>query len=303
MRKGWANAVAHRIGLGGEIEYTAARVGQTLHVPCAHGETVDFFVNARMPPEAVAKKMMQAGWTIGSKLLCPAHARKPKRSEPKAAPAIAAPSKPRNVRLDSPARTKVLEVLSQFDALGTAEIADLAMMKQNTVLWALRPLVAAGAVLRRGTPKKPTFALAKSEPAPKPEQPEGEVMSATVTPITDAPKPSAPTIAARRAAVEWLVEAFDADKGLYKAGVSDATIAKETGLAEAAVAEIRELNFGSLKEPSEIEFARAELNRLEQRIAEFEQSAAATVEQWRNDVAVHRQRLGALIAKNGWKQP
>jgi hypothetical protein len=83
MTKGgahWGEAVARRIGVGGAVNFTPARVGQTLHIPCTRGHIVDFYVNARMPPEAIAKKMMQKGWTVGSHLLCPKHSRKPKKA-------------------------------------------------------------------------------------------------------------------------------------------------------------------------------------------------------------------------------
>ena len=214
----WAPSVAKRIGAAPDLRFTPTRVGQTLHVPCSRGHVVDFPITGALPPEIVAKKMMQKGWTIGNKLVCPKHSRKRK-----------------------PER----EGLVQREDVEVAQVA-----------------------------------AANDEPA----------------------KPSAPGLAARRAAIEWIVEAFDADKGTYKAGVSDATIAKETGLSESAVAEIRELNFGPIKEPPEIEFARQELNRLEERIATFEKECAATVESWRRDVAAHRERLGVLISKNGWQR-
>lgn len=65
-----------------ELAYTPTTIGQTLHVPCARGHMHDFTITGALPPEVVAKKMLQAGWTVGRKLVCPLHTRKPK---PKAA--------------------------------------------------------------------------------------------------------------------------------------------------------------------------------------------------------------------------
>lgn len=311
----WGPAIAKRIGMSGDLEYTMTKVGQTLHLPCARGHIVDFPITGGIPPEVVVKKLLQRGWTVGHKPVCPKHSRKrkPEREQgkaeemPKAAndTPTPAPAKKFEPLSRHASRPKIIEALTQFDNLSINEIADLTMLKGDTVSHALRRLIAEGTVVRLGAgtinaPYKHTLAAKAQEPAKPPEE---KPMSATVTPIAEAPKPSEPGLAARRAAIEWLVEAFDADKGRYRSGVSDASIAKETGLSEHAVAEIRELNFGPLKEPAEIENARGELNRLEQRIAEFEAQATATVEEWRTTLGQHRHRLGALIAKNGWQQP
>ena len=90
MKKGrpdhWAEAVAGRVGLSGAIDFTQANVGQTLHIPCARGHRVDFYINKKLPPEMVAKKMMEKGWTVGSRILCPKHSRKPKKAANDAPP-------------------------------------------------------------------------------------------------------------------------------------------------------------------------------------------------------------------------
>ena len=63
----WARTTAHRLGLGGQIEFTVAAVGQTLHVLCKKGaHVVDVPIAARQHPDAIAKKMLHDGWVIGS---------------------------------------------------------------------------------------------------------------------------------------------------------------------------------------------------------------------------------------------
>lgn len=75
----WQVATARRIGLGGEIDFTPSRIGQTLHIPCARGHIVDLILKGREHPDVVAKMMLNKGWTIGHKLICPDCQRKKKR--------------------------------------------------------------------------------------------------------------------------------------------------------------------------------------------------------------------------------
>lgn len=84
MHSGWPRAVARRIGLGGEINFTTTRIGVTLHVPCrgwgkhaAH--VVDVRVAPGQNPEAIAKKLLHEGWRVGHRLTCP-DARKKKEA-------------------------------------------------------------------------------------------------------------------------------------------------------------------------------------------------------------------------------
>lgn len=85
-RSDWRSAMAHRIGLGGQIDFTPAGVNQTLHVPCAAGHIVDVKIRAKRHPDAVAKDMLNAGWVIGSTLRCPEHRRGIKKADPAKAP-------------------------------------------------------------------------------------------------------------------------------------------------------------------------------------------------------------------------
>lgn len=82
MNSSWPKAVAQRLGLGGEIDFTTARVGQTLHIPCAKGRhIVDVPVKPGSNPDAIAKMMLHKGWTIGRKMACPEHRRKSERPQ------------------------------------------------------------------------------------------------------------------------------------------------------------------------------------------------------------------------------
>jgi hypothetical protein len=79
----WLSQTAHRLGLAETmLSFSQARVGQTLHIPCARGHTVDFTISARMHPNGVAKQLLNRGWTIGRRLLCPDHTRQPKPKKP-----------------------------------------------------------------------------------------------------------------------------------------------------------------------------------------------------------------------------
>lgn len=105
---------------------------------------------------------------------------------------------------------------------------------------------------------------------------------------------------ARREAMQWLSEAFDPDKGKYSAGVSDATIAKETALSEAAVAALREEFFGPIKEPAEIAAWRSEVASIREDVDKMKNDAG-------DACTAILTRLGALdalitstIQKNGW---
>lgn len=89
MRDNWAKATARRLGLGGEVDLTPARVGVTLHLPCARGHIVDFKVDRGLNPEGVAKRMLAKGWTMGHRLICPKHSRKKKGEARPAADEIA----------------------------------------------------------------------------------------------------------------------------------------------------------------------------------------------------------------------
>lgn len=99
--------------------------------------------------------------------------------------------------------------------------------------------------------------------------------------------------AARRAAMQWLEESFDVKKGVFAAGVNDGTIARETGLSEAAVKQMREDFFGPLGEPDELRACRDEIAEIRKRAAESQAAFMAEVQR------VER-RFNALCQKQGW---
>lgn len=216
----WQLEVGRRIGVHGPIDFTPARVGQTLHLPCARGHRVDYPLNKPMPPEAVAKDLMKKGWTVGSKLLCPKHARKTK--------AIPAPVPG-----------------EQEEPMSEPEIA-----------------------LPAGVELPPPAVSAKA-------------------PASDRAR------AAQREALNWLGESFNVEKGTYAKDVSDATIAKETGLAVAVVIKLREDFYGPLKAPGEVEEMRGAIKRLRSDISE-------NGETLRQAIRTLELRLDRLCEKNGW---
>lgn len=107
---------------------------------------------------------------------------------------------------------------------------------------------------------------------------------------------------AKRETMEWISEAFDVSTGRYRGGVNDASIAKETGLAESAVAALREEFFGPLRLPSELEAARGELAAVRKSIADLEQEWSDKIGNLENRVKTVSSRIGELIRKNGWKE-
>lgn len=317
----WARTTALKLGLGGVIDYTPARVGQTLHLPCKHGHLVDFFVKSRVPPEAISKMLLKEGWTTGHKLTCPEHSRKnplklvsstepppkvDKHAGPLFGPRRRGPDKKPRVPLTA-TKAMLLEALTTFARpLTMQDLIDLTGQPKTSVQKMVKELrdagtieIASGHMHSRSDPAR--YTLPGKEPEPMPE--------AAATPIVPpAPPaiPAPPTAAqaseaarnAKRLAMIALEDLFV--DGRYKTGASDEKIAKDCGISTVKVAEIREEFFGPIKEPNEIASARAELATLENRIATFERDAAKTVDEWRTLVSSHRQRLADLIKRNGW---
>ncbi|WP_226018461.1 hypothetical protein [Novosphingobium sp. FKTRR1] len=163
MKPTWPAAVARRVGLSGAIDFTPTRVGLTIHVPCEKGQhTVDVRMEPGVNPDAVVKRMLAMGWTVGSKPTCPAcsKTRRPKEEGP---------------------------------------------------------------------------------------------MPAVSTKSAQAPMQPSPTMfKAQRVVCTALEEHFDEKAGAYRAGHTDATIAKEAGCSEVYVKQFRENAFGKLHEPQEL---------------------------------------------------
>lgn len=121
------------------------------------------------------------------------------------------------------------------------------------------------------------------------------------SPAVAAPAPSPDARGARRAAMEWLGESFDLTAGRYQPGVSDATIAKEVGMAETAVAQLREEFFGPLREPSEIEAIRAQLNMIEDQASTLLSNAERLHSDLMAECRALAVKLDGLARNNGWK--
>lgn len=98
---GWAKATARRLGMSGEVSFSSTRAGMTLHMPCARkNHIVDVRFRPGTNPDALAKMMLNQGWTVGSKPVCPDCGRKEKKVppvnklNPPAGQAQAAPTQP-----------------------------------------------------------------------------------------------------------------------------------------------------------------------------------------------------------------
>lgn len=94
---------------------------------------------------------------------------------------------------------------------------------------------------------------------------------------------------AKRLAIMSLEDYFDIPSGSYRAGKSDAIIGKDCGLAEAAVAKLREEVYGPLKPPSE-------LLELHQAVTK----AKTEIERLRTEIGSYAHRLTGLAKKQGW---
>ena len=106
---------------------------------------------------------------------------------------------------------------------------------------------------------------------------------------------------AKRLAYDWLTEAFDVAEGQYKdPTITDASIAKDVGLSEKVIADLREEFFGPMKAPSEVRALMDEVRAAEQRgaalVTEFNTKMAGV----QKDIIAIDKRLDALMLKRGW---
>lgn len=122
---------------------------------------------------------------------------------------------------------------------------------------------------------------------------------AKAAPEAATPPATAPSDAAKRAhrlVMMLLEEGYDENKKVYKAGYSDASIAQETGAAEAHVRKTREDYFGPLGEPAELAELRVELERLRLEAAQTYTAIEAKL----SDAGT---RIASLCRANGWAVP
>lgn len=165
---------------------------------------------------------------------------------------------------------------------------------------------------RKAAPKPPASPAPIQETKPMPTD--------NVTPIATAaaPQPSKDARAMRRAVLEWLEQGYDTDAGRYRPGITDATIAKETGAAAQMVGKLREEFYGDAGEPPELQEARdiiqrerEALERANTTIAGKVAEAKATIERLEKDiadnvrhcekqVAAALERIEQIAKRNGW---
>lgn len=125
----------------------------------------------------------------------------------------------------------------------------------------------------------------------------GEKMPAATAQVVDVkptPTPSPAAGRARRLVYMALEDYYDETTKLYRPGHSDASIAKECGIAENVVKTIREESFGPLAEPTEITAFRAEIEQVRKEVD-------AMVNAARHHIQALENRLGAIAKKGGWE--
>jgi hypothetical protein len=105
---------------------------------------------------------------------------------------------------------------------------------------------------------------------------------------------------ARREALSFLEDCFDAPKGCFKGGENDASIAKACDLSEAAVAKLREEFYGPLKTPPELAAFVTELDAMKKDIAVLRRDSATRLEAMETRIEAYRKRIEAFATARGW---
>jgi hypothetical protein len=115
----------------------------------------------------------------------------------------------------------------------------------------------------------------------------------SVVPPTAAGAPTDAARAVRRAVIQWLEEAYNVERQAYQAGVTDESIAKETGAALALVKQLREENYGPLAVPPELV---EELASLQRQVGDMETLLSAL----KGQATATHQKLVRVAQKHGW---
>jgi hypothetical protein len=106
---------------------------------------------------------------------------------------------------------------------------------------------------------------------------------------------------AKRLAYDWLGEAFDVEEGQYRdASITDASIAKDVGLSEKVVADLREEFFGPMKAPSEVRALMNEVRAAEAKGAALAAEFTAKMADVQKEIIAIDKRLDTLVLKKGW---
>lgn len=266
--------MAKRLGMGGEVDFTTAAVGQTLHLYCGAGDhVVDVHIAARQHPDAVAKKLLGAGWIMGSKLKCPEHSRR-KAGEPR---------KPKGKFLSeaAPMSAQLSHIADQIlDGTLAIKVSDEPQQYEPP--------------LSRNQRRVVDRAVAKATPV---ERPAPKIQG--VKPMPEAAqKPVVPTDAAKKAkrmVFLLLEEQYDESKKCYRPGWDDKKIATESGAHVKVVEDTRVEFFGPLGEP-------AELTALRNEFAAHRQDAEAKIRAINESIASMQSRFTRLCVKNGWSE-
>lgn len=307
----WGQDLARRLGISGSVERLDSRAGATLHIPCAgksgKEHIVDVKISPNLDPNGTAKMMLNKGWTLGRRrIFCPDCGKRKKtprekveRTEmplPIISPEVTPkPAVVRDLGRMPPHLAKFQSQVSpeQRRAWGLkgGELRNRVTTPEQRREWGRK-----GGLTKEANRLKREEERLKQEgripAAPCPTLKETKIM-ADQERGTAAPTASDPARAAKRAVMQWLDEAFNVEKGTYQAGVSDATIAKETGVAETKIKALREEFYGPLGEPDELREMKAKLIAVEAAYLE----AARVFDQ---EVARIKRRFDALCNKMGW---
>lgn len=105
---------------------------------------------------------------------------------------------------------------------------------------------------------------------------------------------------AKRLVIDWLAEAFDVETGRYKeATINDASIAKDVGLSEQTVANLRIEFFGEIAPPTELQEAQAEALKAQASLVKLEAELTGRLATARAEIDAMLARHAALLKK--WK--
>lgn len=128
-------------------------------------------------------------------------------------------------------------------------------------------------------------------------------LMATAAPraVATVPTPTDAARAMRRAVIQWLEEAYDVGKSVYRAGVTDESIAKETGAALALVKQLREENYGPLSIPPEIAELAADLEALRRDTREEQGRHDSAMSALNGRAVTLDDKIKRLASKNGWQ--